>query len=148
MLLVRCPFFHPTCLPTDFVSLDRFMYHSCTSLKSESHWSDNKNDNDHDAKENAFYWLNCRIRTRSFNQWNAFSLRCYRCRSRYQSREAITKTITITTQKRTLSIGWIAEYAHAHSTNGMHSLCVAIVVVLVISLVIAAVGPGLYLLQC
>ena len=62
--------------------------------------------------------------------------------------EAITKTITITTQKRTLSIGWIAEYAHAHSTNGMHSLCVAIVVVLVISLVIAAVGPGLYLLQC
>ena len=30
-----------------------------------------------------------------------------------------------------------AEYAHAHSTNEMHSLC------LVIVLVIAAMGPGL-----
>ena len=33
-----------------------------------------------------------------------------------------------------------AEYAHAHSTNGMRSLCV----VIGIALVIAAVGPGLY----
>ena len=32
-----------------------------------------------------------------------------------------------------------AEYAQAHSTNGMQSLCV----VIVIGLVIAEVGPGL-----
>ena len=56
-------------------------------LKAESHCSDNENDDDHD-KENAFFWLNCfgtrRIRTRSFNQWNAFSLSHYRSRSRYR----------------------------------------------------------------
>ena len=57
---------------------------------------------------------------------------------------AITKTITITTQReRTLLVELLhAEHAHAHSTNGMHSLCVIIVIVLVM----AAVGPGLYFL--
>ena len=33
-----------------------------------------------------------------------------------------------------------AEYTHAHSTYGMHSLCAVIVIVLFI----VAVGPGLY----
>ena len=32
-----------------------------------------------------------------------------------------------------------AEYAHAHPTSGMRSLCIVIVIVLVI----AAAGPGL-----
>ena len=55
-----------------------------TRLKAESHCSDNKNDNDHDAKRTlSIGWIApCRIRTCSFNQWNAFSLRCYRYRSR------------------------------------------------------------------
>ena len=55
---------------------------------------------------------------------------------------AITKTITITTQrKRILLVELLhAEFAHAHSNNVMRSLCVIIAIVLVI----AAVGPGLY----
>ena len=55
---------------------------------------------------------------------------------------AMTRTITITTHReRIVLVEWLhAEYAHAHSTDGMRSLCVFIVIVLVI----AAVGPGLY----
>ena len=58
------------------------------------------------------------------------------------STAAVTKTITITTQrKRILLVELLhAEYAHAHSTNVMRSLCVVIFIVIVI----AAVGLGLY----
>ena len=50
---------------------------------------------------------------------------------------AITKTITITTQrKRILLVESLhAEYAHAHSTNVMRSLYVFIVIALVIAAV-------------
>ena len=57
---------------------------------------------------------------------------------------AITKTITNTRQRECIIF---VELLHAlliaalpHATNGMRSLCVVIVIVLVI----AAVGPGLY----
>ena len=55
---------------------------------------------------------------------------------------AITKTIMNTRQReRILFVELLhAEYALPHATNGMRSLCVVIVIVLVI----AAVGPGLY----
>ena len=53
----------------------------------------------------------------------------------------ITRTITITTQKERIVLVELlhTEYAQTHSTNGMRSLCVVIVIVLNI----AAVGPGL-----
>ena len=53
----------------------------------------------------------------------------------------ITRTITLTTQKERILLVELlhAKYAHVHSTNGMRSLSVIIVIVLVI----AAVGPGL-----
>ena len=53
--------------------------------------------------------------------------------------------ITITTQRERIVLVELlhAEYAQAHSTNRMHSLCI----VFFISLVIAAVGPGLYLVS-
>ena len=55
---------------------------------------------------------------------------------------AITRTITIMTQReRVLLVELLhAQCAHAHSTNSMCSLCVVIVIILVI----AAMGPGLY----
>ena len=51
---------------------------------------------------------------------------------------AITRTITITTQRECIVLVELlhAEFPYAHSTNGMRSLGVVIV------LVIAAVGPG------
>ena len=54
---------------------------------------------------------------------------------------AITITITIKTQRERILLVELlhAEYANAHSTNGLRSLCVVIVLVLVM----AAVGPGL-----
>ena len=50
--------------------------------KAESHCSDNENDNDHNAERT--HSIPRRICTRSSNQWNAFSLRRYRFRSRYR----------------------------------------------------------------
>ena len=64
----------------------------------------------------------------------------YRRLKRPSHTAAITKKmITITTQRECSILVELlhTEYAHAHSTNGMRSLCVVIV------LVIAAVGPGL-----
>ena len=51
------------------------------------------------------------------------------------------RTITTTTQRERILLVELlhAEYAHAHPTNGMRSLCVVFVIVLVI----AAEGPGL-----
>ena len=46
---------------------------SCLSIKAESHCSDNKNDNNHDAKRtHSIGWIvPRRISARSFNQWRA-----------------------------------------------------------------------------
>ena len=54
-------------------------------VKARSHCSDNENNNDHDAKRTcSIGWIALRkIGTCSFNQWNAFSWRRYRYRSRY-----------------------------------------------------------------
>ena len=66
---------------------------------------------------------------------------------RYASRPshtaAITKTITIMPQREHILLVELlcAEYAHAHPTNGIRSLCLVIVIDLV--LVNAAMGPGL-----
>ena len=45
---------------------------------------------------------------------------------------AITKTITVKTQRESILLVELlyAEYAHAHSTNGMCSLCVVIVIII------------------
>ena len=58
----------------------------------------------------------------------------------------ITKTIKITTQRERILLVELlrAEIAHALSTNGMRSLCVVIVIILVI----AAGGPGLKCTCC
>ena len=49
--------------------------------------------------------------------------------------------LTITMQREHIVLVELlhAEYAHAHSTNGMRSLCVVVVIVFII----AAGGPGL-----
>ena len=54
---------------------------------------------------------------------------------------AITRAITITTQREHVLLVELldAEYAHAHSSNRLRYLCVVIVIVLVI----VAVGPGI-----
>ena len=50
---------------------------------------------------------------------------------------AITKPITITTHRERILLVELlhTEYAHAHPTNGVRSLCVVIVLVLVIAAV-------------
>jgi hypothetical protein len=75
------------------------------------------------------------IHTNMPRNCTVFIMRC----KRPSHTAAITKTITITTQRERILLVELlhAEYAHAHSTNGMRFLCIVIVIV------IAAVGPSL-----
>ena len=64
--------------------------------------------------------------------------------SRSSHTAAITKTITITTQRGCILLVELlhAEYAHAHSTKRMRSLCVVIVIFFVITAVLLGLNSN------